>query len=257
MMKKNLLERITLRTELLYRGYATSTQIVYIREVERFLDYINKEVIEITKSDVVRFLNEEESKKDTNTKIVQLNALEFFFGECLGITIAEDINCFKREFKTRRLMTLKECEELIGCVQERERIIYQLVKETKLTISEIGALKANDLLQLDKDYYISEEKISLDLARELYTYLERRGIDEGYIFMTREQKKIHISTIQKGFIENSKIFLKYEFTLKDFKYGVALEMIKVYGEEVGADFLGYKEIKTMRQYFKRIGYVYK
>ena len=255
MADKNFLERLTLRTELLYRGYTTSTQIVYIREVEKFLDYINKEVINIVKSDVVRYLSEEENRKDKNTVVVQLSALEFFFGECLGLNITEDINIFKRDFKVKRLMTVQECEELIGCVPERERIIYLLIKETNLTLAEIKSLKLADLKQ-EEMFFIKDRKISIDLARELYTYIERKNIS-GYIFVTRENKTIHISTIQKGFIENSKEYLKHEFTIKDFKYGIGLEKIRVYGEELGIEYLGYKDVKTMRQYFKRIGYAYK
>lgn len=247
---KNLIERLTLRSELIYRGYTTETQITYIREVERFLDWINKEIVDIVRSDLVRYLNSEKETKDINTIIVQLNALEFFFRECLGINTADEIECFRREFKSRRLMTQAEIKEIVGRVSERERIILLLLLETPMKLVDILEIKVEDIKQYEKLFEINGYEISIDIARSIYDYIERNDI-EAKVFPH------HKTTIQKAFAKYSLQYLGYEFSLKDLKYSRGLEIIKKAGEKEGAIFLGYDEIRAMRQYYRRIGYVYK
>lgn len=247
---KNVLERIALRSELIYRGYSTETQLIYIREVERFLDWVNKEVVDILKSDLVRYLNSERETKDINTILVQLNALEFFFRECLGIDTADDITGFKREFKARQLPTEREVKELLGRVPERERVVILLIRDTGFLSKELVLLRIVDLEQRDKGYYLNNKEISIDTARELYNYIERSN-NETKIF---ENDK---STLQRGIKASSMRYLNVEYSERDIKFGRGLEIIRREGEVKGAEYLGYSSIPDMRQYFRRIGYVYK
>ena len=240
-----MLERIALRSELIYRGYSPETQIVYIREVERFLDWINKEVVDIVKSDLVRYLKEERLTKDVNTVLVQLNALEFFFRKLLGINTADEIDCFKREFKVRRLPSREEIKELLGRVPARERLVIQLIKETGFTVKELVELKVLELNQIDERFFLKGKELSIDTARELYDYIERKNC--GVLIFA-----YHSSTIQKTIKHYSLKYLNHEYTERDIKYSFGLEIIKKQGEKKGAEYLGYSSLKDMKQYFKRV-----
>ena len=88
---KFYLDLLSLQSEMSYREYSISTQGTYKRIVKEFLESTNKEVIDVKKEDVIRYLDNKLMTLSVNTVLVELNALEFFFEEILGLYITENI----------------------------------------------------------------------------------------------------------------------------------------------------------------------
>ena len=88
---KFYLDLLSLQSEMSYREYSISTQGTYKRIVKEFLETTNKEVIDVKKEDVIRYLDNKLMTLSVNTVLVELNALEFFFEEILGLNITENI----------------------------------------------------------------------------------------------------------------------------------------------------------------------
>ena len=141
------IDLLSLKTEMQFRGYSQSTQETYVKTVENFLDYTNKEVIDIKREDVISYLDMSLQHLDVNTILVKLNALEFFFEDVLGLEITANIRKYKRRFKVKEFITPEDFHILTASVYERERITYKIFEETAMTIEEIVSLQINDLKQ--------------------------------------------------------------------------------------------------------------
>ena len=145
MFEKFYFDLLSLKTEMQFRGYSTSTQKTYYKTVKDFLEVTGKEAIDIKRGDIIRYLDNNLKLLNINTILVKLNALEFFFSEILGIDVAENIRKYKREFKTKDFLTKEQLNILISSVPMRERILYEIVIETGMKIEDIVVLTINDL----------------------------------------------------------------------------------------------------------------
>ena len=141
-MSKYFLDLLTLKTEMNYRGYSEATKKSYIQIVGNFLEVTDKEIIDITKEDVVRYLDENMKLLKKNSRAVHLNALEFFFEEVLGLDITVSIKNYKREFLEKTFMTLEQFNILSNSVTEKERLIYEIIKETGFKLKDIVNLNS-------------------------------------------------------------------------------------------------------------------
>ena len=119
MFEKFYFDLLSLKTEMQFRGYSTSTQKTYYKTVKDFLEVTGKEVIDIKRGDIIRYLDNNLKLLNINTILVKLNALEFFFSEILGIDVAENIRKYKREFKTKDFLTKEQLNILISSVPMR------------------------------------------------------------------------------------------------------------------------------------------
>ena len=142
---KFYLDLLSLQSEMSYREYSISTQGTYKRIVKEFLESMNKEVIDVKKEDVIRYLDNKLMTLSVNTVLVELNALEFFFEEILGLNITENIRKYKRVFKTKDFITIEQFNILTASVPERERLMYMVLKELGLFFKEIVKVKVEDI----------------------------------------------------------------------------------------------------------------
>lgn len=251
------IDLLSLKTEMQYRGYSPSTQETYSKTVESFLNYINKEVIDIKREDIIFYLDMSLQHLDINTILVKLNALEFFFEEILGLEITANIRKYKRRFKVKEFITPEEFHNLIASVYERERITYKIFEETAMTIEEIVALKIDDLkYEKDGSWKIKSYSISRELAREITDYYERKYL-ETYLFpLDNEDGYMGANTARYWLRKNTEQFLGRIYSFNDIKHGLALEMIKRGDEKGAARYLKNKTVAGIRQYYKRAGYDY-
>lgn len=229
-----------------FREYSDSTQKSYTRIVEDFLNFTDKETIHIRKEDIIRYLDKNLASVSTNTVLVQLNALEFFFEEILGLNITENIRKYKRIFKKKDFITLTQFEKLLASVSQRGRLIYLIVKEVGFVADEIVAIKINDIDYINGT--LKGYKISKKLARELIKYADKQEGD--LIFDLNECSLRHC---------NKRDTLKYlgrAYTFTDLRHSIALEMIRKGDEKKALEYLRNKRISEMRQYYKRAGYNY-
>ena len=248
-MSKYFLDLLTLKTEMNYRGYSEATKKSYTQIVGNFLEVTDKEIINITKEDVVRYLDENMKLLKKNSRAVHLNALEFFFEEVLGLDITVSIKNYKREFLEKTFMTLEQFNILSNSVTEKERLIYEIIKETGFKIKDIVNLKVEDIVYGDKSY-IGIHKISKELSRDIQKYCDKEMID-GKIFNVCEYS---IRRWNKKATEN---YLGVEYQINDIRHALALELYIKRGDEEGAvKYLGLKTVEALRQYYTRTGNKY-
>ncbi len=253
---KFFMDILTLKGELIYRGYSERTCQIYTSTVKDFLETTGKEIIKIRKEDVIRYLDKQGEKVSKNTILIKLNALELFFEEVLGLDITENIYKYKREYRYK-LMSPKEIDTVIALSKDRERLMYTLMKETGIISDEIGTIKVNDLKCTDKQWFIVVKDIkynvSTDLARSMYNYIEKHRIQEE-IFLGRSKAGLHGTVIRKKFREKTDEVLGIKYGLNEMRHGIALEMWKRGEVEKVKKYLRNKSKGSIKQYFKNFGY---
>ena len=256
MFEKFYFDLLSLKTEMQFRGYSTSTQKTYYKTVKDFLEVTGKEVIDIKRGDIIRYLDNNLKLLNINTILVKLNALEFFFSEILGIDVAENIRKYKREFKTKDFLTKEQLNILISSVPMRERILYEIVIETGMKIEDIVVLTINDLTLKEGTWRLKEYEISKELATEITNYIEKNYL-ENYIFtLSNGVDNILGNTARHWLRVNTKEILGKLYTFSDIRHSVALDMVKMGDEKRAIKYLKLKSNGTIRQFFKRAGYDY-
>lgn len=256
MFGKFYIDLLSLETEMQFRGYSISTQKTYYKTVKEFLEVTEKEAININREDVIRFLDNNLKLFDVNTILVKLNALEFFFSEILGIDVADNIRKYKREFKTKDFLTKEQLDILVFSVEVRERLIYRITIETGMIIDEIVKLSTEDLILMNGIWQLKNYEITRDLAREIIDYTERNYLEEYIFTLSNGEENIMANTARYWLRRNTREVLGQVYTFNDIRYSVALEMIKIGDEKAASKYLKNKEIKDMRQFYKRAGYDY-
>lgn len=246
-MNKHFIDLISLQSEMAYREYSETTQRTYKRIVEDFLIATNKEAINIQKEDVIRYLDNNLKLVSSNTVLVQLNALEFFFEEILGLKITENIRKYKRIFKKKDFITLEQYNLLMASVPERDRLIYRIVKEIGFLAQEIVKIEINDIDYTNRT--LKGLKITKELAKDLLIYADKKGITKK-IFNLNECSLRHCNKR-----DTTKILGKH-YTFTDLRHSIALEIIKRGEEQKALKYLRNKRIAQMRQFYKRVGYQY-
>ncbi len=247
---KYFIDLLSLKSEMQYRGYSLSTQNTYSKTVEEFLEFVDKDTIDIKREDVIRYLDKKLETVKSNTVLVKLNALQFFFEEILGLNITENIRKYKRIFNTKDFMSLEQFNILVASVQPREQLIYKIVFETGMLIEEIVELELSDIKNTSGHWQLKENMISSELAKEILIYTDRKYID-GKIFDVKG------AVIRYWNRENTQNFLGKQYTFKDIRHSIALEkFLKLGREKEAAKYLRNKDVQAIRQYYRRAGYDY-
>lgn len=257
MENRFFLDLLTLKSEMQFRKYSSSTQATYMRVAEEFLETTDKEIICIRKEDITVFLDRKMCKKklDVNTILVYLNALEFFFEEILGLDVTENISKYHRTFKVKVLPSTDEIEILINSLESRERLMVLLIKETGIKIEDLALLKVEDIRKKDDKYMIKDFQITKDTARELLNFVERNELEE-YIFVNSKNKeKLHPSSLRYQLRVLSKEILGKVCTASDIKHAIALEYIRKGMFEEASYITKNKSKYSLKQFFSRIGYI--
>lgn len=253
-MNKFYFDLLTLRSEMKYREYSISTQNTYYKTVKEFLETTDKDVIDIKREDIIRFLDSNLRLFDVNTILVKLSALEFFFSEILGIDIANNIRKYKREFKTKDFLTQEQLNILVNSVVERSRLLYRIIIETGMTLEELHLLKAKDL-KLGSDNKLGTYIITRDLAREVTDYIEKNYI-ESYIFYKTEATPVGTQALRHLIRTETKDIFGKSYSANDIRHSVALDFIKCGYEKKACKYLKNESVSSIRQYYKRAGYDY-
>lgn len=256
MFEKFYFDLLSLKTEMQFRGYSISTQKTYYKTVKEFLEITGKEVINIKRDDIIRYLDNNLKLLDVNTVLVKLNALEFFFTEILGIDIAENIRKYKRKFKTKEFLSMEQLNILVSSVPTRERLIYKIVIETGMIVDEVMDLTVKDLNLKNNTWELKGCEITKELATEITDYTEKNYL-EYYIFtlLKREEKELP-QTARYWLRRHTKEVLGQVYSFNDIRHSIALEMIKKGDEKGAVEYLGIKTVFSLRQFYKRAGYDY-
>ena len=254
MESRYYLDLLTLKAEMQFRNYSNSTQTTYYNTVKDFLEVTDKEIIDVTREDIIKYLDNNLELVSINTVLVKLNALEFFFEEILGLEITYNIRKYKRKFKVKEFLSQEQLNNFIESVPARERLFYKIIIETGWQAEKTINVEVEHLINKPDGFYLKDKKISKDLAREIANYIDKRYI-EKYIFYLGDTY-IDGSAARYWLRINTKAIFGETYTFNDIRHSVALEMIKKGNEEGAMEYLGVKSTGSIRQYYKRAGYDY-
>lgn len=137
----------SIKKEALRRGYSLRTIKSYQDCAERFFKYCKKDVGKVSKVEVREYLDLLVSRgKSGNTINVYLNALKFFFENCLGKKMKINIKYSKKPVKLPRVLSKEELRKLFDAVDNsKHKLMLQLMYGAGFRVSELVNLKVNDL----------------------------------------------------------------------------------------------------------------
>jgi len=188
------------------RRFSPRTIEAYQSCLEVFFRQNNKPINEITKKDVRDFLdNLIEKGKAGGTIHVYLNALKFYFEECLGRKFRLDIKYCKKPLRLPEVLTKEEIGGIINAIRNpKHKLMISLLYGAGLRVSELLNLKVGQI-NLDNKYgfirhgkgnkdriFILPDKIILDL-KELI--LIEKLSNEDYLFLTNRRERYSARTI--------------------------------------------------------------
>jgi site-specific recombinase XerD len=177
-------------------GLSDDTIIGYQVQLSMFARYINKAVVQITTSDIRKYLAHNK-KWMMSTVDNKLSKLKSFFGwlveeEMLLRNPASKIKPPKLPRRLARAISLEELEVVRdACKTLRERALIEVMYSTGCRLAEIRDMKISDINQQEMKMRVigkgDAERIvylSIKSMHQLKKYLLSRGDDCEYLFIT-------------------------------------------------------------------------
>ncbi len=203
MKKEEVLEKI--ETELKIQGKSSRTILMYKFFNEKFLDFIKKDVKNVSIDDVKKFFAYLLSDKNYNNSSVALarSALSFFYDEILNKRIVSGIKPPKKTRELPDVLTKEEIRKLIGsCKNLRNKLLVEFMYASGLRVSECASLKWDNIDLEDKTGLLKKGKggkdrffiLSETLVNDLKKYREKNNSE--YIF-PGENGSISVRNIQR------------------------------------------------------------
>ncbi len=188
MDKKEIVEKIS--TELKLQGKSERTIRMYCFFNEKFIDFIKKDVNEISQDDVKKFLGFMLNKKnDVGSVALARSSLRFFYDEVLQKGITANIKTPKKQRRLPDVLSKEEIKLLINSAKKlKNKLFIEIMYSSGLRVSECANLKVKDLNLEDKTgllkfgkggkdrFFILSEKVIVDLKE----YLENHNSE--YLF---------------------------------------------------------------------------
>ncbi len=188
------------------RGFSPRTVKTYQECLGMFFRQIAKKPNEITKKDVRGFLDKLMSDgKSGGTIHVYLNALKFYFEECLGRNFRLNIKYSKRPKKLPEVLTKEEVLQVLESIKnQKHKLMISLLYGAGLRVSELLNLKVKEI-NFENKYgfvrhgkgnkdriFIFPESILLPL-KELISFENLSNKD--FLFLTNRREKYSARTI--------------------------------------------------------------
>lgn len=137
------------------RNYSNNTIESYIRDLRYFLDYLNKEVISITKKDIDNYIlhilpNHNESS--INRAVASIKSFYKYLSIFKGyVNVSEDVESLKRKHSLPKYLSIEEVDKLLDIPLEdafdyRNKTILELLYATGLRATELVNL---DIINID------------------------------------------------------------------------------------------------------------
>jgi len=196
--------------ELNIIGYSQKTIETYLIYLNKFSEFIKKDLKEVNSDDIVNFLSYLKTKKNSGSATMNLvlSAIKHFYNEFLKQNILIDIKLPKKAKKIPMILTPKEIKDLIESTSNyRNRLIVEFIFSTGVRVSECVNMKVSDL---NFDEYTgnviagkgNKDRIiilSKSWVNEYKKYLEERNkkIKSEFLFCSDSGKALSVDTIQK------------------------------------------------------------
>lgn len=198
-----LIKKVGLR-----KGLSPRTIKTYINCTSSFLKYLQKDVNEVKKSDILSYIDKLISKGAAgNTLNVNISAIKFFFEEVLGKRISVKISYSKVPKTLPTVLTRDEIIRLINATQNKKHsLMVKMMYSAGLRVSELLNLKVRDI-EFDKRYgWVRSGKGNKDrlfiladsIIKQLQEHISKENKSyESYIFTGRNNQRMHQMSMHK------------------------------------------------------------
>ncbi len=166
------------------KNYSENTIESYIRDIRFFLDYVNKDIIDISKKDIddyIVFNLPNYNENSINRIIASIKGFFKYLSAYKGfINVSEDISCLKRKKVLPKYLSIEEVDRLLDIKLEtsfdfRNKAILELLYSTGLRASELINLELNNIDTVNMIVNVygkgSKERI-VPLSKIAINYLE-------------------------------------------------------------------------------------
>jgi integrase/recombinase XerD len=196
-----------LETELKIRGFSQETVKAYTRHNADFLGFIKKASDSVSEDDLKSYLAYLMSDKKLSSSSVALvrSALLFFYNQVLAKGFA-GIKTPKITRNPPAVLSKDEVKRLIdACVNDKSRLMVQLLYSSGLRVSECLHLRVEDMDFNEKICLVKQGKGKKDratlfsnaLAESLKDYMAKEGISSGLIFCNKAGDSVTARNVQK------------------------------------------------------------
>jgi site-specific recombinase XerD len=187
-------------------GLSQRTLSGYKMELSMFAKYVNKAVVQITTSDIRKYLAHNKNWMIT-TVDGKLSVIKTFFGwmvkeEMLLRDPSAKINSPKKPKRLPKSLSIEELEIVReSCETLRERALMEVMYSTGCRLSEIMNMKIRDINSQDMSMHVigkgDKERIvylSIKAMHQLRKYLTSRKDDCEYLFVTKRRPESKMTT---------------------------------------------------------------
>ena len=132
------------------KNYSENTVESYMRDIRYFLEYTNKDIIDITKKDIDNYiLHLLPNKNDSsiNRSIASIKSFFKFLSLYKGfVNVSEDVESLKRKKKLPNYLSIEEVDKLLD-IEIKDAFDYR--NKTMLEVLYATGLRASELVNLD------------------------------------------------------------------------------------------------------------
>lgn len=258
----------------LEKNYSVNTIDSYIRDIRYFLDYVKKEIINITKKDIEEYINnnlENYTESSLNRIIASIKGFFKYLSLYKGyVNISEDVESLKRKKTLPKYLSVEEVDKLLDIdlntpFDYRNKAMLELLYATGLRASELINLDIQniDLVNMVVNVYGkgSKERI-VPLSKIAVNYLDiylrnyrellfvKKNNPKDILFLNNHGKRMTRQGLYKiiGKIAKEKNINK-EITPHVLRHSFATHMIE-YGADVRSvqELLGHENVITTEVY---------
>ena len=136
------------------KNYSLNTVESYIRDIRFFLDYLHKNIIDITKKDIENYIISNltvYNESSINRIIASIKGFFKYLSMYKGfINVSEDVECLKRKKTLPKYLSVEEVDKLLNIKLEnafdyRNKAILELLYATGLRASELINLNLSNI----------------------------------------------------------------------------------------------------------------
>ena len=195
---------LQLDTELKLRGFSHNTIKAYVIHNQKFLEFIKKNISEITDNDIksyLVFLISDQKLKPASVNLV-ISSIKFYYNEVLKMNLLTKFKSMKREKKLPTVLTRAEIRLLMDATKNpKHLLLISLMYSSGLRVSESVSLRLEDINLDERTGMVRGGKgkkdrtiiLSNKFINELKEYLVKRKENSKYIFPYRDS---HITSRQ-------------------------------------------------------------
>lgn len=246
-------------TEYLYqKELAEGTIDIYVREAQKLLAFLDGR--QITKEEMIRYkrclIKRKIGVSTRNLCIVAVNSYLKYMG-CDDCRIKTER--IQRRHSLSNILSGEDVRKMLFTARrEGQEKYYYIIRTLSMTGMRIGELSCLTVEVLVRGKFTVENKgkareiyLPDRLVQELQDYCSSRGIFSGTVFLGKQGKPIHRSSVNKAFVKLAKEagVARERAYPHSFRHLFAITYMRQYGDLTElADILGHSSLETTRIY---------